>query len=295
MELQPYLQQQVDRIEVTLSKLLPDTSVFPETIHKSMRYSALGGGKRLRSILSLEACKAMGGKEEQALKFASAIEMIHSYTLIHDDLPCMDDDDYRRGKPSNHKVFGEGIAILAGDALLTYSFQVLASLVKDGFDSGQVLRLIEEVSFACGSEGLIGGQVVDLESEGKKIGRDTLDYLHENKTSKLFIAALRGGAIIGGANDKQLASITSYGENFGLAFQITDDILDVTGDPAKLGKETGADVRQEKSTFVSLYGLEQAKSMAEHCVGLCSRAADSLPQNNEFFRKIAQFVLSREF
>ena len=168
--------------------------------------------------------------------------MIHAYTLIHDDLPAMDDDDYRRGKLANHKVFGEGIAILAGDALLTFAFEVLSGL--ENIESSRVLRLIQEVSVACGSQGLIGGQVVDLESEGQEIDQLTLEYIHRHKTGKLFSAALRGGAIIGGADEAQLSDLALYGENLGLAFQITDDILDVSGDIAKLGKATGADLRK---------------------------------------------------
>lgn len=182
------------------------------------------------------------GNREAALDFACAIEMIHAYTLIHDDLPAMDDDDYRRGKLANHKVFGEGIAILAGDALLTYAYEVLSSMA--GVDSKAALRIINEVSTACGSQGLIGGQVVDLESEGQEIDLLTLEYIHRHKTGKLFSAALRGGAIIGGADEDVLAELSLYGENFGLAFQITDDILDVSGDIAKLGKATGADLRK---------------------------------------------------
>lgn len=295
MKLDGYLAKQIEKIESALEQYLPEQSSKPSVIHESMRYSTLGGGKRLRAILAIEACAAVGGTPEVALGYACALEMIHAYTLIHDDLPSMDNDDFRRGKPTNHKVFGEAIALLAGDALLTKAFEIIAGLVDQGLDANLVIRIIKEVSVACGSEGLIGGQVVDLISEGKAIDQEELEYIHRNKTGKLFLAALRGGALLGGADQEQLALITTYGENFGLAFQITDDILDIVGDAEKLGKAVGSDLRQEKSTYVSLFGLEQAKQEAKQHVALCSQAAQQLTGANSALEAIAHYVLLRDY
>ncbi|MGB3986155.1 MAG: polyprenyl synthetase family protein, partial [Limnochordia bacterium] len=188
MDLGAYIKEQAKQVEERLNQLLPDAAVMPDVIHRAMRYSCLGGGKRLRAILAVEACRAVGGDGSQALDFACAVEMIHAYSLVHDDLPAMDNDDYRRGKLANHKVFGEGIAILAGDALLTYAFETLSRMA---LDSGLVVRLIQEVAAACGSQGLVGGQAVDLQSEGHEVDELTLEYIHRHKTGKLFLAALR--------------------------------------------------------------------------------------------------------
>lgn len=295
MKIQEYLAKQVEVIEKALQRSLPGKSATPTVIHDAMHYSCLGGGKRLRAILAMEACTAVGGKAEAALDFACALEMIHAYTLIHDDLPCMDDDDFRRGKPTNHKVYGEAIALLAGDALLTKAIEVIASLVDQGLDSGLVVDIIKEVTQACGSQGLIGGQVVDLMSEGKTISQTELEYIHRNKTGKLFLAALRGGALIGGANPEQLELITLYGVNFGLAFQITDDILDVVGDAETLGKAVGSDLRQEKSTYISLFGLTKAKEMAAQHITQCNQAARNLAGTSSILEQVAQYVLVRDY
>lgn len=296
MDLQTYLTDQARLIENVLDKRLPSAGTKPEIIHEAMRYSTLGGGKRLRAILALAACEAVGGNPNQAYGFAAALEMIHAYSLIHDDLPCMDDDDFRRGKPTNHKIFGEAVAVLAGDALLTQAVSEIAHLHDtNGVDEKVALQLLREVSIACGSQGLVGGQVVDLTSSGKPIDKQTLSYIHRHKTGDLFIVALRGGALIGGATAQHLAAITSYGENFGLAFQITDDILDVVGDEAKLGKAVGADLRLDKATYPSIYGLEQSKLLAEQCVDKCQKLAESFPVKAWVLRDLARFILDREF
>lgn len=293
MELKQSIKDKAGLIENALAELLPAEDTTPTTIHQAMRYSCLGGGKRLRAILALEACKAVGGNYQDALDFACAIEMIHAYTLIHDDLPAMDNDDYRRGKLTNHKVYGEGIAILAGDALLTYAFQVIADM-NNLLAPALITQLIQEVTRACGSQGLIGGQVIDIQSEGHKIDLKTLEYIHQNKTSELFLAALRGGALIGGATVEQLEAITTYGKNFGMAFQITDDILDVVGDAQKLGKSIGSDVRQEKTTYPDLFGLDKAKSLAHECVTNCIEAIKLLPYNTDSLGQIARLIIVRE-
>ncbi|NMB39127.1 MAG: polyprenyl synthetase family protein [Firmicutes bacterium] len=294
MNLEKYLKEKAEIIERALVDRLPSENTVPHVIHQAMRYSCLGGGKRLRAILALEACSAVGGNPETVLDFACAIEMIHAYSLIHDDLPAMDDDDYRRGKLTNHKVYGEGIAVLAGDALLTHAFEILTYMSKY-LDAEMVVQIIKEVSEACGSQGLIGGQVVDLKSEGENIDLNTLEYIYQNKTGKLILVALRGGAIIGGATAQQLAAVTLYGENFGLAFQITDDILDVVGDTSKLGKEVGADLRRQKSTYPSLFGLTKAREIAKNCISQCEKALVVLPKRNDYLHALARFVLEREY
>lgn len=293
MQIQSYMREKAKLVHQALDDYTAGLEGIPSVLKDAMRYSLLAGGKRFRPVLVLATVEALGGNTQQALPFACAIEMIHTYSLIHDDLPAMDDDDYRRGKLANHKVFGEGIAILAGDALLTFAFEVLSGL--ENIESSRVLRLIQEVSVACGSQGLIGGQVVDLESEGQEIDQLTLEYIHRHKTGKLFSAALRGGAIIGGADEAQLSDLALYGENLGLAFQITDDILDVSGDIAKLGKATGADLRKGKSTSVSLLGLEGAKEQAKKCVEQCKRYAERLPSSDHRLVELAEYVLNRDF
>ncbi len=291
MKLKQYLQEQGKKIDDALSYYLPTATSAPGEIHEAMRYSCLGGGKRLRAILAMESCRAVGGQADSVLGYACALEMIHAYSLIHDDLPCMDDDDFRRGKPTNHKVYGEAMAVLAGDALLTHAFKLIAEL---SLEPKLIVSLIREIATACGSQGLIGGQVVDLLSEGQSIDRDALNYIHHNKTGKLFLAALRGGALIGNASEQQLALITEYGENFGLAFQITDDILDIVGDTKKLGKEVGSDARQQKSTYPSVYGLEKAEAMASECIALCLEVTKGLPHQVWVLDELARFILQRD-
>ena len=224
----------------------------------------MAGGKRLRPILLMAAADSVGNSGEKFIKVADALEMIHTYSLIHDDLPAMDDDDYRRGKLTNHKVFGEATAILAGDALLTLAFEVV--LRQKDVPPEILLKVLHEISFAAGMSGMVGGQAIDLRSEGVQIDLATLKLMHLGKTGALFKAAIRSGAILAGASDEQLKSLTKYAENFGLAFQITDDILDVTGDEKILGKPTGSDVKNHKSTYVSLTSLDEAKQLAQKSV-----------------------------
>lgn len=293
MDINQYLIDQADVIDKALNERLPEESVKPSIIHQAMRYSCLGGGKRLRAILALEACSAVKGCTDNAIDFACAIEMIHAYSLIHDDLPAMDNDDYRRGKLTNHKVYGEGIAVLAGDALLTHAFITLANM-SEFIDSSIGIRLIKELSSAIGSCGLIGGQVVDLQSEGKTIELSTLEYIHHNKTGKLFEAAMRGGAFIGQATEVQLKAITNYAQNLGLAFQITDDILDVIGTNEKLGKSIGSDSKHSKPTYVTIMGLSKAKEAAEVCIAKCKQALDHVSLQRDVLDHLASFVLQRD-
>ena len=261
-------------IEQKLDEYIPVE--YPEKIWESMRYSVLAGGKRLRPILCLEACRVICGSYEPAIPTACAIEMLHSQSLIHDDLPCMDNDDYRRGKLTNHKVFGESTAVLAGDALLSFAPQVIIQKTDKKTDPRILLKVLEEFVVNAGAEKLIAGQVVDIDSEGKQIDKQTLNYIHENKTGALFKLSLRTGAILGNADDSKLAALTEYAEKLGLAFQIMDDILDVTSTLEELGKTPGKDAQEGKVTYVSFYGVEESK---KHLASLCAQACDILEKN----------------
>jgi geranylgeranyl diphosphate synthase type II len=271
MNLREYLAQQQKLIDAELDRLVPAETTPPETIHRAMRYSLFAGGKRIRPILCIEAANAVGGNSESVAACACSLELIHTYSLIHDDLPALDNDDYRRGKLTNHKVFGDAMAILAGDSLLTLAFQVLAQLrVADD----RKTRLVCELATASGTVGgMIGGQVADLEGEGKPPEPALLETIHRAKTGALLRASLRLGAICAGATADQYAALSCYGEHVGLAFQIVDDILDVEESSAALGKTAGKDAAQHKITFPAVYGLEKSRSMAEE---ECVRAHDVL-------------------
>jgi geranylgeranyl diphosphate synthase type II len=257
------LGSKAELINTALDLLLPRASAYPSPIHEAMRYSTLAGGKRLRGAFVIAVADILGTDGERVLPAAAALEMIHTYSLIHDDLPAMDDDDYRRGKPTCHKVYGEAVAILAGDALLTLAFCTLSRLQEKGFEPGVVLRVIQEVGKAAGSQGLIGGQAVDLDSEGVKVSKETLEYIHNHKTGALFSASVRCGALLSGAGDEELQALSEYAKGFGLAFQITDDLLDLTGDQELLGKKPGSDLAKNKATFPGILGIGEAIKLAE--------------------------------
>lgn len=246
----------IELIDEHLDKFLPIE--YPNEIFESMRYSVLAGGKRLRPVMCLEACKIFGGDIEDAIPTACAIEMLHAQSLIHDDLPCMDNDDFRRGKPTNHKVFGEATAVLAGDALLTFAPQLIIQKSKT-LDDKTKLKVLEEYCIAAGAYGLIAGQVVDIESEGKQISAETLEFIHTHKTADLFKFALKAGAIIAGANEEQIQAMEKFGQYLGFAFQICDDILDETSSFEELGKTLGKDKEAHKPTFIALFGIEKAR------------------------------------
>ncbi|ADG82550.1 polyprenyl synthetase family protein [Thermincola potens] len=289
------LKRKVNIIEEALSQYLPGEDEYPETIHQSMRYSMLAGGKRLRPVLVLAAAEAVGGDVKKVIPAACAIEMIHTYSLIHDDLPAMDDDNYRRGKPTNHVVYGEAIAILAGDALLTLAFEVLSSLVEEpGIDPQKVLRVIKEISLAAGSRGLIGGQVVDIGSENLDISAETLKYIHIHKTGALFKAALKTGAILSSASEEQITALSRYAHFLGLGFQITDDILDIEGDTEKLGKPVGSDIKKKKATYPSIFGLQEAKQMAREAVAESLMSLEGFDERADFLREMARYLLERD-
>jgi geranylgeranyl diphosphate synthase, type II len=271
MNLREYLARQQQFVEAELDRLVPPDTTSPQTIHRAMRYSLFAGGKRIRPILCMEAAYTAGGDMDGVTACACSLELIHTYSLIHDDLPALDNDDYRRGKLTNHKVFGDAMAILAGDSLLTLAFQVLAQL-RVGDD--RKTWLIAELATASGTVGgMIGGQVADLEGEGQPPTAELLESIHRAKTGALLRASLRMGAIYAGANDEQYAALSCYGEHIGLAFQIVDDILDVEESSAALGKTAGKDAAQHKITFPAVYGLEVSHRMAE---AECTRAHEVL-------------------
>jgi len=284
--------KRADLVEEGLLRELKKVPAYDKTLEKAMEYSLMAGGKRLRPVLLMAAADAVGKDGAAFLTTGCAIEMIHTYSLIHDDLPAMDNDDYRRGKPTNHKVFGDGIAVLAGDALLTLAFEVM--LRQEGAAPETLVTVVSEMSRAAGPYGMVGGQVLDLEGEGRRLDLAALRKIHMGKTGALFCAAIRSGAILAGAKEEELAALTLYAERFGLAFQITDDILDVTGDEAAIGKPVGSDVRNEKATYVTLTSLEEAKKLAEDAVDEAVAALDIFGERAAFLRDLALFLLGRK-
>lgn len=296
LEIRTYLAAKADLINKALGSYLPAESAFPSAVHQAIRYSVFAGGKRLRPILVLAAAEAVGGREEEVLPAACAIELIHTYSLIHDDLPAMDNDDFRRGKPTCHRVFGEAVAILAGDALLTQAFGLIArsTLTQNLVPPKAALEVIAEIAEAAGSLGLVGGQVLDLKAEGKPPEASLLEAIHMRKTAALFRAATRTGAILSRAKEEQLAALTAYGEHFGLAFQIIDDILNVTGDPKKMGKGTGSDQARKKATYPALYGVEKSRELAREHIAQTVAVLSSWGEKAFLLREIALFTLSRE-
>ena len=279
------MNEYIELVNKKLEEFMP--VLYPDDIFKSMKYTVLLPGKRLRPVMCLEACRMFGGNIEDAIPTACAIEMLHAQTLIHDDLPCMDNDDFRRGKPTNHKVFGEANAVLAGDALLTFAPQ---TIIKNSKNLGceKLIKIMEEYFHAAGAHGVIAGQVIDIESEKNypTNAQETLEYIHTHKTADLFKLALRTGAIIADASDKEIAEITEFGQNMGVAFQIADDILDETSTFEEMGKTLGKDKEAGKLTYTNLYGIEKSR---EDLNKLIKRCFDILEQNNlksEIFEQI---------
>ena len=281
----------IELVEEALIKELREESALDEQLCSSMKYSLTAGGKRLRPILLMAAADVAGGRGEDFIQVACAIEMIHTYSLIHDDLPAMDNDDYRRGKLTNHKVYGEAMAILAGDALLTQAFEVM--LRQPGVPADVLLKVVREMAIAAGPNGMVGGQAIDLESEGKHVPMETLKKLHMGKTGAWFRAEIRSGAILSGADEKQLADLTAYADAFGLAFQITDDILDVVGNEAVIGKPVGSDERNDKSTYVTLTSLETARELAAQVVADGVKALEGFGDKAVFLRELLESLLAR--
>jgi len=294
VSLQSYLEQQRTRIDRELERLAPPETAVPPVIHRAMRYSLFAGGKRIRSIFCLEAAGLVSpdpGPDIEAI--SCTLELVHTYSLIHDDLPALDNDDYRRGKPTCHKVFGEAMAILAGDALLTLAFQVLSNLPQT--PPAVKADLVAELARAEGTvAGMIGGQVADLEAVNGPVTPETLEYIHRAKTGALFCASVRLGAIGAQANAEQLAAISCFGENAGLAFQIVDDILDVESSSESLGKTAGKDVLQKKGTYPSLYGLERSKQMAATYIGQAKAALEPFGPRAARLKELADFLVFRK-
>ena len=277
-----------DEILLELNK----TETIDQTLMDAMKYSLMSGGKRVRPILLMAAADAVNGSGSKFLTTASAIEMIHTYSLIHDDLPAMDNDDYRRGKLTNHKVYGEAMAILAGDALLTLAFEVM--LRQRGVNHASILFVIDEISKAIGTAGMVGGQAIDILSEGKKLDLETLREMHIGKTGALFRAAVKSGAILAGASSKQIEALGKYADSFGLVFQITDDILDVVGDEKTFGKPIGSDERNHKSTYVTLTSLDEAKRLANEAKDEAIENLSIFGAEADFLRELVQFLLVRK-
>jgi len=279
-------------VECALKDELAQTPVLDPILRESMEYSLMAGGKRLRPVLLMAAADAVGADGTKFLPVACALEMIHTYSLIHDDLPAMDDDDYRRGKLTNHMVYGDAVAILAGDALLTLAFTVI--LRQKDVSAETLLRVVDEISRAAGAEGMVGGQVLDLRAEGVRISMEELRRVHMGKTGALFHAALRSGAILAGATEKQLAALTSYADHFGLAFQITDDILDVVGTSEEIGKPVGSDEKNHKSTYVSLTSLEEAQELARRTAEEAEKALSIFGTEADFLRDLVAYLVNRK-
>jgi geranylgeranyl diphosphate synthase type II len=293
MDLSRYLKSQTALVDRALDRFLPKATAKPATLHKAMRYSLFAGGKRLRPVLTLAAAEACGGKVADALPAACAVECIHTYSLVHDDLPCMDDDDLRRGRPTNHKVFGEGIAVLAGDALLTVAFEILARTKPA--KRYPAAAQFAELAHAAGSRWLVGGQVADLEGEGRPLTAAELEYIHRCKTAALLTTSIRLGAMSANATEAQLKALTTFGESVGLAFQVIDDILDVTQSSEKLGKTAGKDVHAQKATYPAIHGLEKSRQTARRLTAKASAALVPLKTKAATMQALADYLLAREY
>jgi geranylgeranyl diphosphate synthase type II len=292
-DLKPWLRAKQKEVDAALGRFLPRESAKPQTIHKAMRYSVFAGGKRLRPILCLAAAEACGGDAQNALAPACATEVMHTYSLIHDDLPCMDDDDLRRGRPTSHKVFGEGMAVLTGDALLTEVFAIIARTpVTRRYG---VKEYVEEIAGTGGSRKLIGGQVLDLEGEGKKLGKRDLVRIHEAKTAALLTASVRLGAMAANATPGKLEALTTFGYNLGLAFQVIDDILDVTQSTEMLGKTAGKDEAVDKSTYPAVLGLDASRKEAVRLTRKALKALEEFGTKGRRLEQIARYLLEREY
>ncbi len=294
MDIDTYLQQRKGMVDRALDAWLPSEETLPVLIHRAMRYSIFAGGKRIRPILCLAAAEACGGNVDAAMPVACAVETLHTYTLIHDDLPCMDDDDLRRGRPTSHKMFGEGIAVLAGDALLTESFAILARTPENSsYSMGDYVR---ELTDAAGSRRLIGGQTLDLEGEGRTLSLDEIKAIHNGKTSALLAASLRLGGMSAACSPAQLDALTEFGLKAGLAFQIIDDILDVTSTSEQMGKSIGKDARDAKATYPSLVGLENAKNEARQLTDDARAALEIFPlERRDALSALNDYLLNRKF
>jgi geranylgeranyl diphosphate synthase, type II len=290
-QLQTYLEERQTKVEAALDRALP--LAYPEKIYEAMRYSLLAGGKRLRPILTIASCELLGGTIDMAMATACAMEMVHTMSLIHDDLPAMDNDDYRRGKPTSHKVYGEDIAILAGDGLLAYAFEHMAR-ASSGVPIERVLQAVIHLTRAAGAGGLVGGQVVDLECEGKSdVSLETLAYIHAHKTGALLESSVVCGGIVAGGSAEDLERLLRYAQNIGLAFQIIDDILDITATSAELGKSAGKDLQAQKATYPKLLGIEESQRRATELVRSAKTSLDVYGDRARPLQALADYITTR--
>jgi geranylgeranyl diphosphate synthase type II len=296
--IESYISRTAARMQDELARIVPEAWDVPKPLRESMNYSLLAGGKRLRPALTLAAVEAMGRNPEEAMPAACAVELVHTYSLIHDDLPAMDDDDFRRGKPTNHKVFGEAMAILAGDALLTHAFYVLGSMGErfPNVSAPALLSVVKELAVYAGAPGMVGGQAADMLGEQGHTDLKQLEYIHLHKTSDLVVFSLRAGGRIAGASEQQLDALATFGRSIGLAFQIQDDILDITGDAAKLGKSTNSDTAQNKVTYPYLIGLEASKAKVAELTALGKHSiSGGVFPHPERLLQLADFLITRDY
>jgi geranylgeranyl diphosphate synthase type II len=294
VDLVEYLKRKKKLIDEALEKVIPQETDFPQSLHKAMRYALLPGGKRIRPILVMAAYEVVGGRGDGILPYACALELIHTYSLIHDDLPALDNDDHRRGKPTTHKVFGEATAILAGDALLTEAFRLMSREgIEGGVDPQSAIEAIGEISRAAGSAGMIAGQVVDMESEGRRVELPILEFIHTHKTGSLILACVRTGGLLGGATEVEMGALTRYGKAIGLAFQITDDVLDVEGSRVAMGRPPGADIARNKVTYPALLGLGESKRRYNELIAKAIEALELFGDRAEPLREIALYIGKR--
>ena len=294
MDITSYLSKKKSIVDKTLDKLVPSAKMFPASVHEAMRYSLFAGGKRVRPILAIAAAEALGARSSGLLPLAGSLELIHTYSLIHDDLPAMDDDDFRRGRPTCHKVYGEAVAILAGDGLLNLAFEVLSEPRRTkAVPANRLISIIKEISTASGVLGMVGGQVVDMESEGREIDFPMLEYIHTHKTGALIRSSVRIGALYGRAGKRQFTALSHYGELVGLAFQIADDILDLTGTQEEIGKDVGSDIKKGKKTFPGFYGLEESRRRAGEVADKAVHALRDFDRKADPLRELAKYIVNR--
>lgn len=294
-ELKTYLAEKKEMVETALHRYFPEPEGLISDLTEAMRYSLFAGGKRLRPILCVAGAEAVGCPGEDVLPVACAMELIHTYSLIHDDLPLMDDDDFRRGKPTNHKVFGEAIALLAGDGLLTEAFSLMTSShISPRIPHKALLRAIHLISRAAGHEGMVGGQTVDIQWEGRGANPEVVHFMHTHKTGALITASVASGAVMGGARESQIQTLVSYGEKIGLAFQISDDILDIEGDSETMGKQTGADQGKGKTTYPAVLGLEESRKIQSDLVQTAIQDLQGFDRRAEPLRWIARYIIERK-
>ncbi|HKW94166.1 MAG TPA: farnesyl diphosphate synthase [Methylomirabilota bacterium] len=292
-DLAAYMKERAGAVDAALDRFLPPETDRPESLHKAMRYSVFAGGKRLRPVLVIAGAEAVGGTAEQVMPSACAMELIHTYSLVHDDLPAMDNDDFRRGVPTNHKVFGEAIAILAGDALLTLAFRLVAENARLSRATG-LHEVVMDIADAAGHAGMVAGQVADLEAEGRRVGAETVDYIHAHKTGALIRTSLRIGAMLCGASPEQVRALTVAGADLGLAFQIVDDILDVVASSEQLGKTAGKDQAQQKATYPAIHGLDASRARAAFLIRDAEAALAPLGPRAEPIRALGRFIFERK-